>query len=85
MPECLTVLHGRHDGQILFMIYLKKPICPQKRVKKAALKITHCKHQPNTNTHIGHGDQEAHQTRSWIILYRPFGKQEKIALKWGAA
>jgi hypothetical protein len=38
MPECMTVLHGRCDGQILLMIYLEKPICPQKRVKKAALK-----------------------------------------------
>jgi len=26
------------DGQILLRIYLKKPICPQKRVKEAALK-----------------------------------------------
>jgi hypothetical protein len=38
MPECLTVLHGIGDGQILLRIYLKKPICPQKRVKEAALK-----------------------------------------------
>jgi hypothetical protein len=59
MAECPTVLHGRYDGQIFFMIYLKKPICPQKRVKKAALKDQLIVFTfTGTNTHIGHGGQE---------------------------